>query len=129
MSALIWLASRRDLGWRRRRFVIAVAAITLVLALTLLLSGFRDGIDVETARTVRALGGDAFVVREGVSGPFTTVSQLDEGVAATVVAGATRDPAAGSGAAARGSKLGGRGIRFAAAAKAAGSLISASCAW
>ena len=84
MSALIWLASRRDLGWRRRRFVIAVAAITLVLALTLLLSGFRDGIDVETARTVRALGGDAFVVREGVSGPFTTVSQLDTDVAETV---------------------------------------------
>lgn len=50
----------------------------MVLALTLLLSGFRDGIDVETARTVRALGGDAFVVREGVSGPFTTVSQLGE---------------------------------------------------
>ena len=46
VSALIWLARRRDLGWRRRRFVIAVAAITLVLALTLLLSGFRDGIDV-----------------------------------------------------------------------------------
>lgn len=64
--------------------MIAVAAITLVLALTLLLSGFRDGIDVETARTVRALGGDAFVVREGVSGPFTTVSQLGEDVAETV---------------------------------------------
>lgn len=84
MSSLIWLASRRDLGWRRRRFVIAVGAITLVLALTLLLSGFRDGIDVETARTVKALGGQAFVVREGVSGPFTTVSQLGEEVADTV---------------------------------------------
>ena len=84
MSSLVWLVSRRDLGWRRRRFVIAVAAITLVLALTLLLSGFRDGIDVETARTVRALGGDAFVVREGVSGPFTTVSQLGADVADTV---------------------------------------------
>jgi hypothetical protein len=76
VTSLIWLASRRDLGWRRRRFVMAMGAITLVLALTLLLSGFRDGIDVETARTVRALGGDAFVVREGVAGPFTTVSQL-----------------------------------------------------
>jgi putative ABC transport system permease protein len=86
VSSLIWLASRRDLGWRRRRFVIAVAAITLVLALTLLLSGFRDGIDVETARTVRALGGDAFVVREGVSGPFTTVSQLSQDVADVVAA-------------------------------------------
>jgi putative ABC transport system permease protein len=81
MSALVWLASRRDLGWRRRRLVIAVAAITLVLALTLLLSGFRDGIDVETGRTVAALGGTGFVVREGVSGPFTTVAQLDESVA------------------------------------------------
>ena len=86
MSSLVWLVSRRDLGWRRRRFVIAVGAITLVLALTLLLSGFRDGIDVETARTVRALGGQTFVVREGVSGPFTTVSQLDEDVAETVAA-------------------------------------------
>ena len=66
--------------------MIAVAAITLVLALTLLLSAFRDGIDVETARTVRALGGDAFVVREGVSGPFTTVSQLSEEVADAVAA-------------------------------------------
>jgi len=82
VSSLVWLASRRDLGWRRRRFVIAVGAITLVLALTLLLSGFRDGIDVETARTVKAFGGDAFVVREGVSGPFTTVSQLSDDVTA-----------------------------------------------
>ncbi len=65
--------------------MIAVAAITLVLALTLLLSGFRDGIDVETARTVRALGGDSFVVREGVSGPFTTVSQLAEDVTEVVL--------------------------------------------
>lgn len=84
VSSLVWLASRRDLGWRRRRFVIAVGAITLVLALTLLLSGFRDGIDVETARTVKALGGDVFVVREGVSGPFTTVSQLSDSVAGAV---------------------------------------------
>ncbi len=64
--------------------MIAVGAITLVLALTLLLSGFRDGIDVETTRTVRALGGDTFVVREGVSGPFTTVSQLGDEVAHAV---------------------------------------------
>ncbi|HVF14837.1 MAG TPA: ABC transporter permease [Acidimicrobiales bacterium] len=84
MSSLVWLASRRDLGWRRRRFVIAVGAITLVLALTLLLSGFREGIDVEAARTVKALGGDMFVVRQGVSGPFTTVSQLSEEVAQVV---------------------------------------------
>lgn len=72
VSSLVWLVSRRDLGWRRRRFVIAVGAITLVLALTLLLSGFRDGIDVETARTVKAFGGDAFVVREVLSSATTS---------------------------------------------------------
>jgi len=86
MTSLVWLVSYRDLGWRKRRFVMAVAAITMVLALSLLLSGFRDGINVETGRTVRALGGDSFVVRDGVSGPFTTLAQLDEGVAATVAA-------------------------------------------
>jgi len=55
VSSLVWLASRRDLGWWRRRFVIGVGAITLVLALTLPLSGFRDGIDVETAWTGQRL--------------------------------------------------------------------------
>ena len=84
MSSLVWLASRRDLGWRRRRLVMAVAATTLVLAITLLLSGFRDGFDVETSRTVAALGGTGFVVREGMSGPFTTVAQLDESLASEV---------------------------------------------
>ena len=62
----------------------AVGATTLVLAITLLLSGFRDGFDVETSHTVGALGGTGFVVREGTSGPFTTVAQLDEDLASEV---------------------------------------------
>jgi putative ABC transport system permease protein len=81
VTALVWLSSRRNLGWRRRRFVIAVIGITLAFALTLLLSGFRDGIDVESNRAVRALGGDTFVVKAGVSGPFTTIAQLPATVA------------------------------------------------
>src|SRR3712207_1569047 len=81
VTSLVWLSSRRNLGWRRRRFVIAVIGITLAFALTLLLSGFRDGIDVESSRAVRALGGDTFVVRAGVSGPFTTIAQLPATVA------------------------------------------------
>ena len=81
MSSLAWMVSVRDLGWRRRRFVIVVAGTTLTFAITLLLSGFRDGFEVETARMVRALGADAFVVRQGVSGPFTTVAQMDARVA------------------------------------------------
>jgi putative ABC transport system permease protein len=62
----------------------AVGATTLVLAITLLLSGFRDGFDVETSHTVGAIGGTGFVVREGTSGPFTTVAQLDENLASDV---------------------------------------------
>ncbi len=81
----MWLSSRRNLGWRRRRFVIAVAGTTLAFALTLLLSGFRDGIDVEAARTVSALGGDSYVVKAGVSGPFTTIAQVPASLADELV--------------------------------------------
>ena len=81
MTSLVWLASWRNLRWRQRRFVIAVGATTLVFAITLLLTGFREGIDVETARTVRALGADAFIVKEGAPGPFTTLSHLSTDVA------------------------------------------------
>ena len=81
MSALVLLTSRRDLSWRKRRLAIAVAGTTLAFALTLLLSGFREGIDVEADRTVRALGADSFVVRRGVTGPFTTVALLEADVA------------------------------------------------
>jgi putative ABC transport system permease protein len=84
LSALVWLTSRRDLGWRKRRLAIAVVGTTLAFALTLLLSGFREGIDVEADRTVRALGADAFVVRSGVNGPFTTVALLDASLAADI---------------------------------------------
>ena len=61
--------------------MISVIGITLAFALTLLLSGFRDGIDVESSRAVPALGGDTCVVRAGVSGPFTTIAQLPAAVA------------------------------------------------
>ncbi len=86
MSALVWLTSRRDLSWRKRRLAITVVGTTLAFALTLLLTGFREGIDVEADRTVRALGADGFVVRRGVSGPFTTVALLDASVAAELAA-------------------------------------------
>jgi putative ABC transport system permease protein len=81
LSALVWLTSRRDLSWRKRRLAIAVLGTTLAFALTLLLSGFRDGIDVEADRTVRSLGADAYVVRQGSNGPFTSVALLDADLA------------------------------------------------
>jgi putative ABC transport system permease protein len=60
----------RDLQWRRRRVVIAVVGASLVFALALLLTGLSQGFQAETKQTVDSLGADAWVVREGASGPF-----------------------------------------------------------
>lgn len=86
VTGLAWLASSRDLRWRWRRFLIGVAGTALTLAITLLLSGFREGFDLEAATSVRNLGADGFVVRAGAPGPFTTVSVLDAGAAGAIAA-------------------------------------------
>lgn len=78
--ALIWLTSRRDLSWRKRRLAMAVAGTTMAFAVTLLLTGVREGIDVEANRTVRSLGADAFVLSDSGSGPFTSLAQLPTGL-------------------------------------------------
>ena len=73
---LVWLLSRRDLSWRRRRLAMAVAGTTVAFALTLLLTGVREGIDLEANRTVDSLGADAFLVSDSVTGPFTSLGQV-----------------------------------------------------
>ena len=80
------LIALRDLQWRRRRFLIAVLATSLVFALTLLLSGAGNGLRNEASRTVQAFDADAWFVAEGASGPFTTSSLLPESTAADVAA-------------------------------------------
>lgn len=95
MTRLAWLASTRDLRWRWRRFLIALVGTGLALALTLLLSGFREGIDLETTTSLRNLGADGFVVKAGAPGPFTTTALLDSSLARRVarLPGVTRaDP-------------------------------------
>lgn len=63
----------RDLQWRRRRFAIAIAGAGLVFAMTLLLAAVADSFRAETARTVDALGFDAWVVRAGSLGSFGSI--------------------------------------------------------
>lgn len=84
MTGLAWLTSTRDLRWRWRRFLIGVAATALTLAITLLLSGFREGFDLEATTSVANLGADGFVVTAGAPGPFTTISVLDVSAARAV---------------------------------------------
>lgn len=66
----------RDLQWRRRRFGIAIVGTALVFAMTLLLSGLASSFRAEATRTIEALHADTWVVREGITGPFTAMSTL-----------------------------------------------------
>jgi putative ABC transport system permease protein len=73
-------AALRDMQWRTRRFVIAIASTGLVFAMTLVLTGLANGFRVEAERTVDSMGVDAFVVRAGAPGPFlgsTPFAQVD----------------------------------------------------
>jgi putative ABC transport system permease protein len=71
-----WVLAFRDLQWRRRRFSIAIVGTALVFAMTLLLSGLATSFRAEASRTVGALGADAWVVRSGITGPFTALSTI-----------------------------------------------------
>src|SRR5688500_1044267 len=66
----VWLAGIRDLQWRRRRFVIAVLGTSLVMSLTLLLTGYLATFDLEIDNTVNIVRADGYLVPAGRSGPF-----------------------------------------------------------
>jgi putative ABC transport system permease protein len=69
-------AALRDLQWRRLRFVIAVAGTALVFAVSLLLSGVSASFGREADRMLSSVGADAWLVRDGVPGPFTSFVPL-----------------------------------------------------
>ena len=76
----MWLFTLRDLQWRRRRFALGVVGSALVLSLTLLLAGLGSALNGEADRAVQAVGADSWLVREGVSGPFSALSTLPDTV-------------------------------------------------
>lgn len=82
----MWLISLRDLGWRRRRFIIAVVSAALAFALTLLLEGTLAHMRSEGPRVVNLFGADGWVVADGASGPFTTTRLLPSSTAQRVAA-------------------------------------------
>ena len=81
----MWVIALRDLQMRRRRFVVAVIAVGLVFAITLLLDGFTQSLHNEVDRTVHAFDADSWLVPAGSSGPFTP----DHLVSATAATRAT----------------------------------------
>lgn len=82
----MWLISRSDLVFRRRRFVIAVLVTALVFGMALLFDGMKRAVRNEVPRTVEMFGADAWVVPDGVTGPFTTTSVFPSTVADEIAA-------------------------------------------
>ncbi len=61
----------RDLQFRRRRFIIAILATSLVFAIALILSGVSGGFKSEITRSVDSFGAGGWVVPTSAAGPFS----------------------------------------------------------
>lgn len=61
----------RDLQFRRRRFIIAILATSLVFAIALILSGVSGGFHSEISRSVDSFGAGGWVVPASAAGPFS----------------------------------------------------------
>jgi putative ABC transport system permease protein len=72
----VWLVSVRDLQFRARRFVIAVAVTSLVFGIALAIDGMRRAVQRETPAIVALFGADQWMVARGATGPFTTTRVL-----------------------------------------------------
>ena len=76
----MWLITLRDLQWRRRRFALGVLGTALLFCVTLLLGGVNSALHGEADRAVQAVGADAWLVRDGASGPFSALSAMPDTV-------------------------------------------------
>jgi len=69
-------AALRDLQWRRRRFVIAMAGVALVFAMSLVMTGLAASFPREVDRTLDAVGAARWAVSADASGPFTSFTPI-----------------------------------------------------
>jgi putative ABC transport system permease protein len=74
----MWLVGVRDLQFRRRRFLIAALATSVVFAMTLIMAGMSNGLDAEIDRLVDSFHADSWAVARGASGPFTATKFVVE---------------------------------------------------
>jgi putative ABC transport system permease protein len=75
----------RDLQWRTRRIVIAIAGAAIVLALALAVSGLSAGFDNEANRTVSLARATGWVIDSGGTGPFLQPTPLSAATVASIV--------------------------------------------
>ncbi|MFK7919692.1 MAG: ABC transporter permease [Ilumatobacter sp.] len=66
----------RDLQYRAKRVGLVTVLVALVLTLLYLMTGLVNQLQQEPGRTVAGIGASTWIVADGVSGPFTSVSVL-----------------------------------------------------
>ena len=88
----LWLAVA-DLRFRLRRFVVAMVAAGVVLALLLLMTGVVNELDREPSVTTATIGASTWLLPVGVNSPFTSNATFGEEVVATVATDGTARPA------------------------------------
>jgi putative ABC transport system permease protein len=85
------LLTFRDLVYRKVRFIVVTVLGAVVFALLFVMTGLVEQFNLEPYDTVDAFGADAWVVPEGVSGPFTA-SATAPAAAADAVEAETKSP-------------------------------------
>jgi putative ABC transport system permease protein len=76
VGLLVILLTVRDLGHRFVRFVVVVVLAAVVFALLFVMTGLVEQFNREPFDTTAAIGGSAWVLADGVTGPFTASSSL-----------------------------------------------------
>jgi putative ABC transport system permease protein len=76
VGGVVILLTFRDLGYRFVRFVVVVVLAAVVFALLFLMTGLVEQFHREPYDATAAIGGSAWVLADGVSGPFTASSSL-----------------------------------------------------
>jgi putative ABC transport system permease protein len=76
----MWKISWRDLEYRSRRFLIAVAVTALVFGIAVSIDGIKRTLQNEPSDLISTFRADAWVVRSGNSSPFTTTAVLPQSV-------------------------------------------------
>jgi putative ABC transport system permease protein len=64
----------RDLVYRKTRFIVVTLLAAVVFALLFVMIGLVEQFNAEPVETMDAIGADAWVIPEGIAGPFTALS-------------------------------------------------------
>ncbi len=70
------LLTFRDLVYRKTRFIVVTILGAVVFALLFVMTGLVNQFNLEPAETIEQFGADQWVLPEGVSAPFTSVSVM-----------------------------------------------------